>query len=84
MALTAADRTAPGLKTAPAFLVAFHGDVLRTEAKSLLGGFQILPASGLLPNHFLVATNLSRLLGPAALERVSYILPAPRLGYSEY
>lgn len=81
--LTPADRTAPGLETAPAFLVAFHGDVLRAQAESLLSGFQILPASGLLPHHFLVVANLRRLPELAAHDRVSYILPAPRNGYSE-
>jgi hypothetical protein len=78
--LTPADRTAPGLGTAPAFLVAFHGDVLRAEAESLLGGFQILPAPGLPPNQFLVAANLRRLPELATLDRVSYIRPAPRSG----
>jgi hypothetical protein len=38
--LTAAGRTAPGLETAPAYLVVFHGDVLGADAKRLLEGFQ--------------------------------------------
>jgi hypothetical protein len=37
--LTAADRTAPGLETAAAFLVVFHGDVSKAEAERLMEGF---------------------------------------------
>jgi len=74
--LTAADRTAPRLETAPAFLVIFHGDVPKADAERLLEGFQILGAPGLLPNHFLVAADQVRLPQLAAHDEVSYIFPS--------
>jgi hypothetical protein len=73
--LTAADRMAPGLETAPAFLVAFHSDVPKADAERLLEGFQILVAPGLLPNRFLVANGPMRMQQLAAHDEVSYIVP---------
>jgi hypothetical protein len=73
--LTAADRTAPGLETAPVFRVVFHGDVPKADAERLLEDFQILGAPGLLPNHFLVAADQVRLAQLAAHDEVSYIVP---------
>jgi hypothetical protein len=73
--LTAADRTAPGLETASAFLVVLHGDVPKADAERLLEGFQVMGAPGLLPNHFLVAADQMRLPQLAAQDEVSYIAP---------
>ena len=73
--LTAADRMAPGLETAQAFLVVFHSDVAKADAERLLEGFQILGAPGMLLNHFLVAADQLRLPQLAAHDEVSYILP---------
>jgi hypothetical protein len=87
--LTAADRTAPGLETAPALLVVFHSDVAKADAERLLKGFQVMGA-GMLPNHvgpaswpvnaphYLVAADYARLPQLAADDDVSYILPGPR------
>jgi hypothetical protein len=84
--LTAADRMAPGLETAPAFLVAFHSDVPKEDAERLLEGFRVMGA-GPLPNHvgpaswpvdaphYLVAADHARLPQLAALDEVSYIVP---------
>jgi hypothetical protein len=72
--LTPADRTAPGLETAGAFLVVFHSDVPKADAERLLEGFQVL-AAGLPPNQFLVAADHARLPQLAARDEVSYILP---------
>jgi hypothetical protein len=72
--LTAADRTAPGLETAAAFVVVFHSDVPKADAERLLAGFQVLGA-GLLPNHFLVAADHARLPQLAGHDEVSYIAP---------
>jgi hypothetical protein len=73
--LTPPDRTAPGLETAPAFLVVFHSDVPKADAETLLEGFQVMGAPGLLPNHFLVAADKARLPQLAARDEVSYIAP---------
>jgi hypothetical protein len=73
--LTPADRTAPGLVTAPAFLVVFHGDVPKADAERLLEGFQVMGAPGPPPNHFLVAADEARLPQLAARDEVSYIAP---------
>jgi hypothetical protein len=72
--LTAADRTAPGLETAAAFLVVFHSDVAKADAERLLEGFRVMGA-GPLPNHFLVAADHARLPQLAAHDEVSCILP---------
>jgi hypothetical protein len=77
--LTAADRVAPGLETAAAFLVAFHSDVPKGDAEQLLEGFQILGARGLGSKHFLVAADRGRLPQLAAYDEVSYILPGDSL-----
>jgi hypothetical protein len=73
--LTPTDRTAPGLETAAAFLVVFHGDVAKADAARLLEGFQVMGAPGLAPNHFLVAADEARLARLAARDEVSYIAP---------
>jgi hypothetical protein len=72
--LTPADRTAPGLETAAAFLVVFHSDVPKGDAERLLEGFRLLGV-GLLPNQFLVAADHARLPQLAEHDEVSYIVP---------
>jgi hypothetical protein len=84
--LTAAARTAPGLETAPAFLVVFHSDVPQLDAERVLEGFHVLDA-GPLSNHagsaswpvdaphYLVAADYARLPQLAAHDEVSCIYP---------
>jgi hypothetical protein len=85
--LTAADRTAPGLETAAAFLVVFHSDVPKADAERLLEGFRVTGEPGLTANHvgpaswpvdaphYVVAADYARLPRLAAQDEVSYILP---------
>jgi hypothetical protein len=76
--LTTADRTAPGLETAPAFLVVFHSDVPKADAERLLEGFQVHVGPASWPvdaPHYLVAADHARLPRLAARDEVSYIVP---------
>jgi hypothetical protein len=76
--LTAADRAAPGLETAPTFLVVFHSDVPKVDAERLLEGFEVHVGPASWPvdaPHYLVAADHARLPQLAARDEVSYILP---------
>src|SRR5262249_32795251 len=74
--LNAQDPLGARLDRARAFLVVSHRDVSATGAAELLGDFQRLDGSRLLPNHYLVAANHRALPNLAAHDEVAFVMPA--------
>lgn len=68
----------PAMDTAAAFLVVFYADADVGQARALVEqrGFVVLEHPGLLPGQLLVTGARDRLEQLAALDEVSYVLPA--------